>query len=148
MCVCVCAQNQLFEKKIKKKEEERTTDTVLIQILFFLLITRKQRKYVHLNTHDFVLERCTNSFNRCTWSHAHTDKRERKYRQREKKRFFCLRIVLKLKEMKKNFSCKHICELIVGFLFDPATWISTDDVFSYFVIDKNCKWKWQCRQPP
>lgn len=54
--VCVCVQNKLFEREKKK----RTTKTVLLQIqTFFLLMTIKQQRYVHLNTHC-SLEICTN----------------------------------------------------------------------------------------
>jgi len=33
---------------------------------------------------------------------------------------------------------KHTHQLIIGFLFNPTTWIFTYNKFSYFIINKNC----------
>ena len=82
----MCVQNKLFEKK--KKIEKRTTETVQT---FFLLMTIKQRKFEHLNTHIW-------KYARTVLIHplTHTNKQ----REKKKKTENFLRIGLKLKEIK------------------------------------------------
>ena len=93
---------------------------------------------MHLNTHFWNMHELFNTHPR---SHLQTKEEEKENTEND---FFLFKNSSKIKR-KKNLHHAHIYRLIVGFLFDPTAWISTNKEFSCFIIDENRNRKWDCR---